>query len=99
MKTALIILLAALVALNFLDYVSTTLVISKGRGTEANPIMQFFMKILGKYWWVSKVIIVLPIALTMLFYVPADEATIGAAVLDAMFAYVVVSNYKIAWRQ
>ena len=99
MKTALIILLAILVVLTVFDYVSTALVISKGRGSEANPIMQFFMKILGKYWWASKVAIVLPIALAMWLYAPPGEAAIGTAVLDAMFTYVVVSNYKIAWRQ
>jgi len=98
MHALLFVLLAFLAVVNFFDYVSTALVISKGRGHEANPVMVFLMGLLGKYWWVSKLVIVLPISAIMLFYAPVVQAVLGVAFLDAIFAYVVVNNYKIAWR-
>jgi len=99
MEAIVIIALVLLVVLNFFDYVSTDLVISKGRGTEANPITKFFMNILGSYWWIQKVVIVGGAVVGAWINPPSTIGIVALFAIDAMFAYAVVNNYKIAWRQ
>lgn len=98
MNTFLFILLAAYVVLNALDYFSTSLVISKGRGVEANPITKWLMGVFGKFWWISKLPVV---ALCWLLWAhtSAPNAIMMIGALDMLYAWVVWHNYQIAWRK
>jgi hypothetical protein len=47
-------LLAAFVALQILDVVTTLRFLDSGRGVEANPVMALAMLHLGAWWWIAK---------------------------------------------
>ena len=98
MKAILFILILACVILNGLDYLSTSLVLSEGRGTEGNPIVKLLIKLLGKYWWASKLPI-LGLCIFAWFSVIPSHGVIAFLALDALFGWVVYHNYKILWRQ
>lgn len=97
MHQFIVFLVLALIALNVFDVISTNLVLSKGRGSEANPLVALAMKYLGKKWWLYKVII-LPLAIVLLMTTSVLALVVALAV-DGLFAWVVYHNYLIAWRQ
>jgi hypothetical protein len=107
-SAAIIILASLLSVLQFFDYVSTALVISKGRGHEANPAVAWvialasssnrFLAWIGRNWYVVKLPIVGGIWYSALFG-PVTPVLTFLAIGVALYSYVVWSNYKIAWRQ
>ena len=91
-------LLAVLIAVEgALDYVSTALVISKGRGTEANWFVRQFIQWFGKYWWVSRIVF-LPLIVALWLNTEVLGAVFGA-LLVAGYGWVIYHNYLVAWRQ
>lgn len=92
-----VILVLAIIVLNVFDYISTTLVLSKGRGRESNPAVTWAMAKFGKYWWVVKLVFV-PIVWGILTVENQLIGFVVALLLTAVFAYVVWNNYMILWR-
>lgn len=82
-----------------LDYVSTKLVISKGRGREGNKLMAEWMKIAGPYWWTIKVPLVAMVWGMVFYFGPVPMLVAMLAVLACVYTYVIINNYQIAWRQ
>lgn len=98
MKTLLVILLLAVLVENVFDVISTTLILSKGRGSEANPIVRFAMQYLGKFWWLTKLPVLL--ALYAMYNISnVGLATAFAAAFFLLYAYVLYNNYSILWRK
>lgn len=84
--------------LQVFDVLSTNLVISKGRGHEANGLVGWIQKKLGAYWWLYK----LPLIGVFLYIAKANIGwpTIGVlALVCAVYVYAVQNNYRVAWRQ
>lgn len=82
-----------------LDYVSTKLVISKGRGHEGNGLMARWMRFSGPHWWTIKVPLVAVIWWLVFSYGPVPMLVAMFAILACIYAYVLVNNYSIAWRK
>lgn len=80
--------LAAFVALQVLDVVTTMRFLENGRGVELNPIFIFLMELGGPWWWLAKLAVMLGIvapvlALGRLRYV---------ATMTAFYVFVVANN-------
>ncbi len=82
-----------------LDVISTNLVISKGRGSEGNGLIARWMKVSGQYWWTIKVPLVAAIWVLPLHFGPVPMLVAMFAFLAAVYAYVLINNYQIAWRK
>lgn len=82
-----------------LDYVSTKLVISKGRGSEGNPVMAKWMALSGQYWWTIKLPLVVVIWWLVFTYGPIPMLIGLLAILAMLYAFVIYNNYQIAWRK
>tara|TARA_R110000868_G_scaffold221313_1_gene472861 strand:- start:912 stop:1214 length:303 start_codon:yes stop_codon:yes gene_type:complete len=82
-----------------LDYVSTALIISKGRGSEGNPLIAKWMALSGEWWWIIKLPLVAVIWWLVFAYGPVPMLIAMFAFLAAIYGYVLVNNYSIAWRK
>lgn len=82
-----------------LDYVSTKLVLSKGRGHEGNGLMARWMKVSGAYWWTIKVPLVAVIWWLPIHFGPIPYLVAMFAILACIYTYAIVNNYSIAWRK
>jgi hypothetical protein len=82
-----------------LDYVSTKLVLSKGRGHEGNGLMARWMEVSGKWWWTIKLPLVGIIWGLALSYGPVPMLVAMFAFLAAVYTYVLINNYQILWRK
>lgn len=96
------------------DCISTNLVLSKGRGHEGNGVMAWFMGRMGHWWWMAKLPFVAWLWWAAIkagpgwarVTVPFSSGTFGFPVITAIlvalvlvYAFVLRSNYKVAWRQ
>jgi hypothetical protein len=99
-QIGLLVLLACLAALNVMDVIVTNMVIAKGRGSEANPVMAFLMTKLGKFWWVYKAVL-LPLAYEAWVYLPVNPVPdlIAVFLVTALYVYVIINNYTVLWRK
>lgn len=88
-----------LTAQQALDVISTNIVISKGRGHEGNGLMARWMNVSGQYWWTIKVPLVAAIWALPLYFGPVPMLVAMLAFLAAVYAYVLINNYQIAWRK
>jgi hypothetical protein len=98
-QTTLLILLCAFELLTVLDWVSTHQALKYGKGTEGNPLVQFFIRKLGLDGGLAAVTI--PPIVIVGWYIsmqPVGSAFEVAAVaaLDLLYLKTVVSNFKIA---
>jgi len=84
--------------LQVFDVLSTNLVISKGRGHEANGLVARWQAWAGDLWWIYKLpLIAVFVSIAML---RPDKWAVGVLVLViAVYAYAVQNNYRVAWRQ
>lgn len=84
------------------DCISTNLILSKGRGHEGNGLIAKWMGLVGWWWWSIKVPLVLAIW-WMVYAYGADPylrppMIAMLAMLAAIYAAVLINNYRIAWR-
>lgn len=98
MLIALYVFAALASLLQVFDVVSTNLVISKSRGHEANGLVAKLMGWLGGFWWVYKIPVVAVFA-AIAYFQPGWPAVGVLALISAVYAYAVVNNYRVAWRQ
>lgn len=96
MWTLLLILLAALAVLNFLDVISTVAALKKPGVYEANIFVAWLQKVLGKNWWVIKPVGFALIAIIALSYGPQAPVIIATSLMVLGYIYVVQSNLKLA---
>jgi hypothetical protein len=96
---ALYALAVILTAQQALDVISTNLVISKGRGHEGNGLIARWMNLTGKWWWTIKLPLVAVIWWLVLHFGPVPMLVAMFAFLAAVYAYVLINNYQIAWRK
>lgn len=104
LTTSVLLVLTVILALLFaveqaFDVISTNLVISKGRGFEANSLMGKWQAFAGRWWWTIKVPMVCFV--WWFAYAGAGSSLVVAFLLLAVigYAYVLYNNYLIAWRQ
>lgn len=84
--------------LQVFDVLSTNLVISKGRGHEANGPIAWLQKKLGGWWWVYKIpLIAVFVAIAIK---TSGWPSVGVLTLVCLiYSYAVWNNYMVAWRQ
>jgi hypothetical protein len=92
MGTALAIIL---VLLNVADVFLTNAAL-KNRSHEANPVQAWLMERLGSWWWLSKLVLALPIWAA--FHATTWVAVLLLNGLIAVYVYVVLNNYNLAAR-
>ena len=81
------------------DYISTALIIRKGRGREGNPLVAWWMQKTGKWWWTLKAAEAAVVWALVWAYGPEPMLVAILAILAFIHAYVLVNNYQIAWRK
>lgn len=87
-----VLLTLLLLGLQAADVITTDAALARG-GKELNPITNFFMKWLGSYWWLSKLLVVVAAAL---LWSVGDPGTIaGLIILIAIYGYTVMQNTRV----
>lgn len=83
-------LLAAFVAMQVLDVLTTNHFIATGRGIEGNPFVLMLMVQFGAWWWVAKLGIV-----SFTIPVLARGRTRYAAIMTGLYSVVIVNNIML----
>jgi hypothetical protein len=83
-------LIAAFVALQGLDVISTMYFLHTGRGVEGNPLIALCMVHLGAWWFVPKMALVLSTVPVLARARPGYVAG-----MNALYTYVVINNFML----
>jgi hypothetical protein len=91
-----VILCITFVLLNIIDVVLTNKILSRG-GVECNPAMQWFMSKVGDKWGYYKMVFILIICLSGVYYIHSDYPKITVTLLviiNVGYFGVVWNNWK-----
>lgn len=84
------VLFVLLVLLQAGDVYTTNRILANG-GREANPVIAWVMGKLGRYWWLSKVAVMLPIAL-LVWLSPGYHTLMALLFMVILYLWVVWHN-------
>lgn len=86
-------LLLLLVVLQIFDIISTDKALNLG-AIETNPVVKIFMNVFGKYWWIPKVILLLPLFIIS-FIEPSYLIMALLIGINLFYTIIVYNNLKV----